>query len=249
MNTVSCRDRCSGLIYDCKLHAHSDWEIIYHLQGDAIEITEDNRYPLKAGTVTVIPPGLKHKKTSTEGFLDICVQAKHLSFPSRAFTVLDHDGSIQTLMEMLIKTLIRKEACFEGIADGLLDVICLEIRKNMDSNTTCPFVDELKNIIYHNIGAQNFSLSDTIGSFGFHPDHMRRRFRQATGMTPLAYLTELRINKAKMMLLDSSFVSISDVAAKCGFRDSFYFSTCFRKSEGCSPLQFRSRLSEARKPD
>ena len=58
-------------------------------------------------------------------------------------------------------------------------------------------------------------------------------------MTPLAYLTALRINQAKMLLMDSSFVSIADVAEKCGFHDSFYFSNCFRKSEGISPIRFR----------
>ena len=58
-------------------------------------------------------------------------------------------------------------------------------------------------------------------------------------MAPLEYLTRLRINQAKTLLVQDNFVSIEDVARNCGFNDSFYFSTCFKKHMGISPLRFR----------
>ena len=53
----------------------------------------------------------------------------------------------------------------------------------------------------------------------------------------------LRINKARMLLAESAFAGVADVALKCGFGDSFYFSTCFKKAVGCSPMQYRQSIS------
>ena len=245
MNTTSCKNQSSAPIFNCKSHSHLNWEIICHIEGNnTLETVEDRTYPLIPGTVTVIPPVTPHAKCSETGFFDICVQAQDLRFPYQAFTVLDREGNIRMLMELLIKTLIRQETYYKAITDGLLEIICMEIRKNMEVGTASTFVDDLKSTIYDNIACGSFDLSGALESYGYHPDHVRRRFREMTGMSPLTYLTRLRINKAKMMLADSSFVSIADVAEKCGFRDSFYFSTCFRKAVGCSPMQFREKDSE-----
>ena len=245
MNTITCGDRTAVLLYSCKDHVHNTWEIIYQAQGTAIESIAGQDSQVAEGCVTVIPAGLYHYKTSHEGFLDLWIQANDLPFPDVPFSVSDADGSILRLTELLIRTLISREADYEIIADGILDVICMLIRKNMQDTVRYPFVDALKTVIYNNISNPDFDLHTAIAQSGFHPDYFRRCFKEKTGQTPLAYLTKLRVNKAKMLLAESSFAGVADAALKCGFHDSFYFSTCFKKAVGCSPLQYRKSLSGA----
>ena len=87
-----------------------------------------------------------------------------------------------------------------------------------------------------------FDLTGEIEKTGFHPDYVRRCFKAETGKTPLAYLTWLRINKAKQLLVQHIGISIENIAAQCGFLDSFYFSTCFKKHTGMAPMQYRKEM-------
>lgn len=77
--------------------------------------------------------------------------------------------------------------------------------------------------------AQNCALS--------YPQFIRR-FKQAVGMTPMDYLSSLRLNKAKTLLSDSELL-IRDIAPICGFDCEYYFSKFFKKHVGVSPAEFR----------
>ncbi len=72
------------------------------------------------------------------------------------------DSSILRLTELLIRTLISRETDYEIIADGILDVICMLIRKNMQDTVRYPFVDALKTVIYNNISNPDFNLHTAI---------------------------------------------------------------------------------------
>lgn len=65
-----------------------------------------------------------------------------------------------------------------------------------------------------------------------------RKFKQYLGTTPYKYLTELRIKHAKD-LLETTQLSIIEVAENIGFRDSSYFIKVFRQHEGITPLKYR----------
>lgn len=67
-----------------------------------------------------------------------------------------------------------------------------------------------------------------------------RVFRNDTGMTIGEYVTKIRIDASKRLLLTS--LSVSAVANLVGFEDPYYFSRVFRRQTGASPSEFRSRL-------
>lgn len=62
-------------------------------------------------------------------------------------------------------------------------------------------------------------------------------FRTMTGKTPVQYLTELRIDRAKQLLIGSD-QRLKEIAEQTGFRDEYYFSRRFKQSVGLSPIQF-----------
>lgn len=70
--------------------------------------------------------------------------------------------------------------------------------------------------------------------------HFLRRFKRATGTTPWRYLTDLRLARAKNLLIDPA-CGIAEAAAAAGFTDPAYFSRLFRKRTGISPRAYRNR--------
>lgn len=70
--------------------------------------------------------------------------------------------------------------------------------------------------------------------------HFLRRFKRATGSTPWRYLTELRLARAKNLLIDPA-CSVGEAARSTGFEDPAYFSRLFRRRTGLSPSAYRAR--------
>lgn len=64
------------------------------------------------------------------------------------------------------------------------------------------------------------------------------KFKQELGTTPSRYLTFLRIQKAKQLLLNYSY-SIAEISEMCGYQNPYYFTNAFRKYTGRSPSSFR----------
>ena len=69
---------------------------------------------------------------------------------------------------------------------------------------------------------------------------LNRKIKAITGCKTTEYIHELRIAKAKE-LLDTTSMSIGEIALKCGIEDVGYFSTLFRKAVGMTPTAYRNR--------
>jgi AraC-like DNA-binding protein len=68
--------------------------------------------------------------------------------------------------------------------------------------------------------------------------HFFKLFKQDTGCTPLAYLTQLKIERACDLLITTT-ASVKLIAANLGFRDPFYFSRVFKSVTGMAPKAYR----------
>lgn len=104
-----------------------------------------------------------------------------------------------------------------------------------------------KNVILSAMGyifancARNLSLSQVAAYVGYSNSHFSRVFKEETGNTFRAYLNEVRIEKAKSMLL-SRELSISEVCGLCGFEDQSYFCKTFKKITGTTPDRYRKQF-------
>lgn len=74
----------------------------------------------------------------------------------------------------------------------------------------------------------------------------KRRFEQATGMSPLDYVHTLRIEEAKQML-ESGEEAIEAIAHEVGYEDASFFSRLFRRKVDMAPAQYRKRFGGMRK--
>lgn len=97
----------------------------------------------------------------------------------------------------------------------------VQLKNYIDLNLGVPLTMEICNEITH------LSTSQTI-----------RSFRQAYGVPPYEYLSQQRIESAKVLLRGSS-LTLQDIASQLGFSDQFYFSKYFKKRVGQSPKDYR----------
>lgn len=72
-----------------------------------------------------------------------------------------------------------------------------------------------------------------------------RRFKKETGVTPMEYLSGIRIKNARKLLKESE-LSISEIAVKCGFETEEKFRSRFKENFGVSPEQYREVNREAK---
>ena len=84
------------------------------------------------------------------------------------------------------------------------------------------------------------TIEDIVSHSHVSRRHFFRLFEQAIGVAPMGYLKKLRLQKAASLLLTTNR-SVTRVAFDCGFNDSNYFSSMYRKEFGNSPSQFRKR--------
>jgi AraC family L-rhamnose operon transcriptional activator RhaR/AraC family L-rhamnose operon regulatory protein RhaS len=89
---------------------------------------------------------------------------------------------------------------------------------------------------------ENFSTAELARQAKMSERTFLRRFREATGFSPIHYVLRARIRRATEMLTSSlDDLSITDIAFRCGFQDSNYFSRQFRRLVGMSPRNYRSQ--------
>ena len=95
--------------------------------------------------------------------------------------------------------------------------------------------------------AQPVLIDELAQRFGFGIRNFKRRFKEATGYTPLAYLQTLRLEKAKQ-LLESTRMSLDSITYKVGYADSSSFRRLFVERVGLLPAAYRKRFQVAQQP-
>lgn len=77
---------------------------------------------------------------------------------------------------------------------------------------------------------------------GIRPRSFKRRFKQATGLSPLAYVQHLRIDRAKE-LLEEGRLSVDAISWKVGYEDMAFFNRLFKRITGLTPSAYRRTFS------
>ena len=101
-------------------------------------------------------------------------------------------------------------------------------------------------IIYEFINYFNVNFDKKINldmlakKFHMSKQFIIRQFKKEMNSTPIEYLNTVRIQNGKSMLVNSD-LTVSEIAAKCGYENVHYFSISFKKRTSISPAQYREK--------
>ena len=102
-------------------------------------------------------------------------------------------------------------------------------------------IEKAIDCIKKNYGNPDFKISNLAAVMNMSEKHFRRIFLDVYNKTPYLFLQEFRINKAEILLLNTT-KNISDIALQCGFSDVYSFSHSFKKHNGISPSEYRTKF-------
>lgn len=233
---------------------YNSYQIVYTLSGTGLLQYNDREFALEAGSCFLIDcrkehlyftvgdevwvhHGLQFNGHQMNAFCD------YLERNNSIAVTLNNRDEINRLHEQLAAAAASKLASADFIINQLLtellDHIILSNQLTSDAQLS-PKIAEICNYIdgnYSNIRCiEDIARSCFISKF-----YMCREFKRQTGKTVGVYLTERRINAAKMLLLNSAS-GVSDIARASGFASENYFFSVFKKTEGITPLQYRKQF-------
>ncbi len=96
--------------------------------------------------------------------------------------------------------------------------------------------------------SEEISLSLLADEFHLNPQYISQLFKNEIGVGFLAYLTNIRIEKAKKLLL-STALSVTEISSYAGYSDYRVFTKVFKKTEGITPSQFRREFLDRKKAE
>ena len=118
---------------------------------------------------------------------------------------------------------------------GDLASLCASGEEN--SGETASVAQRIEQYLRKNY-AEHITNQTLGGVFGYVPSYVSMLFRREYGVSPSEYLTGVRIEQAKRLLLEDPNALIRDVALKVGFKSQHHFSRTFKNHEGVWPSDF-----------
>jgi AraC-like DNA-binding protein len=135
---------------------------------------------------------------------------------------------------------------FLGLA-LFMEVIALLARHDASTTPEHQFRFQIGEVIgfLHRNYKRHLEVDELVAVAKMSRRNLFRKFKVTTGHTPIDYLLQIRLQQAAQMLLRTK-LTVSEIAAKCGFRDSNYLCRLFRQHLKTSPRQFRRGHTEHR---
>ena len=232
---IASGDLCVISPHDSHAYTRSrDLEICYLLVGPRTLQRNDSRLRHVPGFREIFSPGAKGKRT------------KHLTRHMH----LDRDSArkVEALLADMQAELARRKEGYSVLLESLLTGFFVAVSRLYGSacrdGGASPQTDATDGIVRKALAFMEQHYDDAIRLADIarcacrQPQYFCRVFRHRTGLTPIGYLTHIRIQRACDMLAHSS-ESVTGICGKVGFHDLSHFIRTFRKHTHMSPSQFR----------
>ncbi len=227
------------------------FELELYISGEGSSVVDGIAYPHQKGRFLIGRPGMK--RYSLNRFVcynlhfiaDDTVSAYFNALPA-VFFVSDYE-LYERMFQEIIRLFDNKHThpfLLQSKIFALFDLILTDAdRKVQQKKAGVKIPSELLNramqFIDENYG-RNLSLSDIAAYIRFSPIYFHNAFTTYFGKTPHAYLTEKRLDAAKIHLLTTD-IPISEIIDLCGFSSHSHFDYAFKKAFGITPSAYRKR--------
>ncbi len=168
---------------------------------------------------------------------------KHYKLLNKRVINVDSSPQYRKLYHLMRYNLNQKKPHYVELCKLYLQELIISIaqaRKQKNSNEQLPesLVSVVDYIQEHYYEKTTISQLARIGTT--NTKALSKQFVKYFGVNPLGYITNLRLQKAQTLLLQTNH-KINEIALSVGFNDPLYFSNVFRKAIGVSPREFRNK--------
>lgn len=239
MNTISYVGKHT-LTWTVSRHVHKGWELIYCTSGSGEMVFGDRTLRYGTNDVAVIPPMLPHSNVSTEGFTNIHMNLVEsaLTSPEPLIVRADSNGFLLDAFRAAFYYYPESSAG-HTLLPLYGQLIVAFLTKYQPGHRHSDTVQQIEDNILQHYPDCSYDLNTYLNALPFNTEYVKKMFKKETGMTPLQYLTEKRLESAASTL--ATFCgrgNISETARLCGFSDPLYFSRLFKRKYGVSPRNY-----------
>jgi len=246
-------------------HTHDFCELVLVWRGNGLHILNDRPYRITCGDLFYIRAEDRHSYESVNGLvlhniiycperLKLNVDWNDLLHSTRTVGKdprwrLSSHGMAQArqLIGQLEHESLKMDALSVCLTESLFLQLCILLRRHRYQleDAAGPESHETFDLLLAALGKSldsSFELAHFCQQHQVAERHLRHIFRQQTGMSINQYLRQLRLCQAQDLLRHSELL-IGDIATRCGFEDSNYFSVVFTKETGMTPRMWRQRYA------
>lgn len=143
--------------------------------------------------------------------------------------------------EEILKQAVTTAESIDDIKDyiGTLLDHAIELRNTVSGRRYSDIIQTAKKRIEQDYMSEDISLNSVAAEVCMSPSYFSSVFSKEMGKTFIEYLTEVRMEKAKQYLACSS-MKTSEISYEVGYKDPHYFSYIFKKTQGCTPKEYRA---------
>ena len=237
-------------------HNHDFFHYIYVVSGEGEIVIANNKYLMSPGNLYLMPPFVEHdfynkgegllcsfeikftidetKMSNSLKELPFCMDVKKYPVKKILSTVFRekvrkfprHLDIISCEFQLLLTYILR---CYEKNSESYMQSI---EEKGINYS-----IDKVIDFVNENL-SQDLNLIQLAHVANFEKNYFVRVFKGKTGKTPMIYVRDKRINKAKQ-LLKFSDMNVTQIAYATGFKTVHYFSKTFLDCTGQRPLDYR----------
>lgn len=253
-------------------HSHNHYELYYLIEGSRKYIIDGKQYEVEPGDLVLIGSQVAHRTIESgyrphQRFLltihpfeyDIwpeMKQALDLAFFDKHTVIPHHDIVSQELRHIMERIIFLSRSNATG-TDILIHTLVIQMlvyiaryrEKNLaqQKNSTLVQTDLVSRAVSYieKNYYRHFLLSDMANDLYISSNHLSRVFKANAGITLNDYLNDVRVEKARVLLLESN-LSLKEIAEKTGFGSISQFNRQIKRRLQLPPLQYRL-LYETRK--
>ncbi|WP_316799793.1 AraC family transcriptional regulator [Pedobacter frigidisoli] len=245
-------------------HHHFNWErwrvldeyqIIYITSGQGIfESDSCPQIQIQAGTIIILFPNETHRYRPSylTGWqeqwigikgtvIDKLVASGYLSVCSPCFNV-GFNEKVMDLFEVIIENVRNEKPGYQPLVSGaglyLIGMCHADFRQNQCLGKEEEVLMEKARLLLRSNICNVYSIQQLASELNVGYSWFRKLFKLHGGLSPGQYYLQLKIAKAKELLLDQH-LAIKAISSELNFKSSFYFSRIFRDKVGLSPSAFR----------
>jgi len=227
-------------------HVHEqDSELIFIMAGCLEARMSGKVYRAHRGDVLVYPRGVLHSEMSVgrqplETRFIVYVPEPDTPEPPRHGH--DQHGRIEMLLHWMTEFSLGQDGPGAEMPSLLFQAVLHELEQ-VQRSPGDQLQARLQRFLQNHL-TEPMTLDDLAQAMGMTKFHFVRKFRECSGVPPMAYLRRMRVNAAETLLLNTD-MPLKAIAPQVGFGDEYHLSRVFRKENGISPSLFRRQRALA----
>lgn len=232
-------DETSSL-WNYESHSHPYIELIYYLDGKGnVEISGENVVFSLYDTI-VYPARQIHldEKISEKQRDIICLW---IDIPELIFDepvrLHEHDSLLRTAFEQVYREAKRERPERDMVEYALKILLVTILRLRAEASSGEQILDRTMEFLKDHY-TEKITLEQVASVEHISTSYLSRKFKQRTGVSVITYINQLRVEKARQLLM-ASLLDINEIAYQAGFDSPKYFHRVFKAVTGESPASFR----------